>query len=166
MYNNKTMVSAWRNRVGRRQNQKLLIYIDRLSWRIPGTGEPGGLQSVGLHRVGHDWSDLTVAAEWVAMSPRGSSSRGSSRPRDPTRITCASCIGKWILHHLRHLGSPPCKEGRFNERPEIWAGLASEEWMEESRCVQRPNGTEELVAQKVRWEEKKVGGEVRSPGGS
>ena len=25
-----------------------------LAWRIPGTGEPGGLQSMGLHRVRHD----------------------------------------------------------------------------------------------------------------
>ena len=25
-----------------------------LAWRIPGTGEPGGLPSVGSHRVGHD----------------------------------------------------------------------------------------------------------------
>ena len=25
-----------------------------LAWRIPGTGEPGGLLSVGSHRVGHD----------------------------------------------------------------------------------------------------------------
>ena len=30
-------------------------------WRIPGTGEPGGLPSVGSHRVGHDWSDLAAA---------------------------------------------------------------------------------------------------------
>ena len=33
-----------------------------LAWRIPGTGEPGGLLSMGSHRVGHDWSDLAVAA--------------------------------------------------------------------------------------------------------
>ena len=33
-----------------------------LAWRIPGTGEPGGLLSVGLHRVGHDWSNLAAAA--------------------------------------------------------------------------------------------------------
>ena len=33
-----------------------------LAWRIPGTGEPGGLLSMGLHRVGHDWSDLAAAA--------------------------------------------------------------------------------------------------------
>ena len=33
------------------------------AWRIPGTGKPGGLPSMGSHRVGHDWSDLAVAAE-------------------------------------------------------------------------------------------------------
>ena len=33
-----------------------------LAWRIPGTGEPGGLPSLGSHRVGHDWSSLAAAA--------------------------------------------------------------------------------------------------------
>ena len=33
-----------------------------LAWRIPGTGESGGLLSTGSHRVGHDWSDLAAAA--------------------------------------------------------------------------------------------------------
>ena len=33
-----------------------------LAWRIPGTGEPIGLPSMGSHRVGHDWSDLAAAA--------------------------------------------------------------------------------------------------------
>ena len=33
-----------------------------LAWRIPGIGEPGGLPSMGLDRVGHDWSDLAAAA--------------------------------------------------------------------------------------------------------
>ena len=37
-----------------------------LAWRIPGMGEPGGLPSVGSHRVGHDYSDL--AAESVIQS--------------------------------------------------------------------------------------------------
>ena len=31
-------------------------------WRIPGTGKPGGLPSLGSHWVGHDWSDLAAAA--------------------------------------------------------------------------------------------------------
>ena len=33
------------------------------AWRIPGMGEPGGLPSMGSHRVGHDWSDLAAAVE-------------------------------------------------------------------------------------------------------
>ena len=33
-----------------------------LVWRIPGTGELGGLPSMGSYRVGHDWSDLAAAA--------------------------------------------------------------------------------------------------------
>ena len=33
-----------------------------LAWRISGTGEPGGLPSMGSHRVGHNWSDLAAAA--------------------------------------------------------------------------------------------------------
>ena len=32
------------------------------AWRIPGTGEPGGLPSMGSHRVGHDWGDSAAAA--------------------------------------------------------------------------------------------------------
>ena len=38
-----------------------------LAWRIPGTGEPGGLPSMGSHRVGHDWSDLAAAASCFSM---------------------------------------------------------------------------------------------------
>ena len=33
-----------------------------LAWRIPGTGEPDELPSMGSHRVGHDGSDLAAAA--------------------------------------------------------------------------------------------------------
>ena len=39
-----------------------------LAWRIPGTGEPGGLPSMGSHRVGHDWSDLAAAAAVIVAS--------------------------------------------------------------------------------------------------
>ena len=39
----------------------MAIHSRVLAWRIPGMGEPGGLPSMGLHRVGHDWSDLAAA---------------------------------------------------------------------------------------------------------
>ena len=40
------------------------------AWRIPGTEEPGGLLSMGLHRVGHDWSDLAAAASRARKEPK------------------------------------------------------------------------------------------------
>ena len=40
--------------------------------------------------------------EWVAMT----SSRGSSLHRDQTHISYISCLGRWVLHHWCHLGSP------------------------------------------------------------
>ena len=40
-----------------------------LAWRIPGTGEPGELPSMGSHRVGHNWSDLAAAAaKWYLQT--------------------------------------------------------------------------------------------------
>ena len=42
--------------------KEMAAYSSVLAWRIPGTGEPGVLPSVGSHRVGHDWSNLAAAA--------------------------------------------------------------------------------------------------------
>ena len=76
-----------------------------LAWKISWTEEPGGLQSMGSQRVGHDWATNTwlthnpmdysppgssvhgilqaKTLEWFAIS----SSRGSSRPRDQTHVS-------------------------------------------------------------------------------
>ena len=42
--------------------KEMATHSSVLAWRIPGTGGPGGLPSVGSHRVGHDWSNLAAAA--------------------------------------------------------------------------------------------------------
>ena len=42
--------------------KEMATHSSVLAWRIPGTREPGGLPSMGSHRVGHDWSDLAAAA--------------------------------------------------------------------------------------------------------
>ena len=41
--------------------KEMATHSSVLAWRIPETGEPGGLPSMGSHRVGHNWSDLAVA---------------------------------------------------------------------------------------------------------
>ena len=44
---------------------EMATHCSVLAWRIPGMGEHGGLPSMGLHRVGHDWSNLAAAADCV-----------------------------------------------------------------------------------------------------
>ena len=50
--------------------KEMATHSSVLAWRIPGMGEPGGLPSMGSHRVGCDWSDLAA----VQLIPRTFSS--------------------------------------------------------------------------------------------
>ena len=42
--------------------KEMATHSSILAWRIPGTGKPDGLPSMGSHRVGHNWRDLAAAA--------------------------------------------------------------------------------------------------------
>ena len=65
-----------------------------LSWRIPETGKPGGLPSMGLHRVGHDW--------WRLSSSSSSIGKGQISQDGVVRLSCPvasrSCplFYKWL----------------------------------------------------------------------
>ena len=48
--------------------KEMATHSSVLVWKIPGSGEPGGLPSMGLYKVRHDWSDLTVAYLFESMS--------------------------------------------------------------------------------------------------
>ena len=66
--------------------KEMATHSSVLAWRIPGTGEAGGLPSMGSHRVGHDWSDLAAAAVMESLNLKlylllfkyGYSSRGTT----------------------------------------------------------------------------------------
>ena len=48
--------------------KEMAAHSNVLVYRIPGTGEPGRLPSMGSYRVGHDWSDLAAATcivRWI-----------------------------------------------------------------------------------------------------
>ena len=75
------------------------------AWRIPGTGEPPGLPSMGSHRVEHDWSNLAAAAMscYVSLHIKGFFShisitvmlpRGKEWITSPTR----EILGKFNTH--------------------------------------------------------------------
>ena len=47
--------------------KEMATHSSVLAWRIPGTGEHGGLPSTGSHRVGHDSRDLATAAAAMGL---------------------------------------------------------------------------------------------------
>ena len=47
--------------------KEMATHSSALAWRIPGTAEPGGLPSMGSHRVRHNWSDLAAATAAVFL---------------------------------------------------------------------------------------------------
>ena len=54
--------------------KEMATHSSVLAWRIPGTGEPCGLPSMGSHRVGHDWSFLaaaTAASAYFSITSSG-----------------------------------------------------------------------------------------------
>jgi len=107
-----------------------------LAWRIPGTGEPGGLPSMGSHRVGHDWSDLAVAAAAAAAAAQPVRSRSwftrfSQLPFSIYKSVLISLLcGAVLSHSVMSDSSQPhglyptrllCPWG-FS-RKEYWSGL-------------------------------------------
>ena len=94
-----------------------------LAWRIPGIGEPGGLPSLGLHRVGHDWSDLAATAAGVLRACRISwfSSHPSTAHRWVTKQLCAGCKER-LLIHMPLLCTGLSWAGVSQDKELTWAG--------------------------------------------
>ena len=63
-----------------------------LAWRIPGTGEPGELLSMGSHRVRHDWNDLAVAAFFMVQTSHPYMTTGKT-----IVLTIWTFVPKWCL---------------------------------------------------------------------
>ena len=83
----------------------MATHFSILAWRIPWTEEPGGIQSMGLHRVRHDWSDLACTHDLLI-------------PREnictPPNISCISCLA--LLSHLFHSMVGP----RSKNHAKVW----------------------------------------------
>ena len=57
----------WATDLGGGREKEMATHSSVLAWRIPGIGEPGGLPSMGSHRVGHVWSNLAAAAAALGL---------------------------------------------------------------------------------------------------
>ena len=87
--------------------KEMATHSSVLAWRIPGTGEPGGLPSMGSHRVGHDWSDL-AAAFWSILVHWFLKHQCSLLP-SPVSVQFSRSVMSDSLwpHKLQH-ARPPC----------------------------------------------------------
>ena len=72
--------------------KEMTTYSNVLAWRIQGTGEPGGLPSMGSHRVRHDWSDLAAAA-WFPSMQSGWVPEWTAEPRRGVGLETGSLSG-------------------------------------------------------------------------
>ena len=50
--------------------EDMATHSNILAWRIPWTEEPGGLQSMGLQRIGHDWANKDGTRHSVYVNPK------------------------------------------------------------------------------------------------
>ena len=77
--------------------KEMATHSSVLAWRIPSMVEPGGLPSMGSHRVGHDWSDLAAAAAliWNLLSFSSLVS------------TCHLFRPRRVSHHLLDMAATP-----------------------------------------------------------
>ena len=116
-----------------------------LASRIPETGEPGGLQSMGSHRVGHKWSDLAAAAAlswgWEAERLKAKGVYGHiTQGQENVKPFLASA--GWLTHFKRWYGVR-------NIKPEGEAGSvdqdAAKEFKSISKVLQRKGYVEEQV---------------------
>ena len=74
-----------------------------LAWRIPGTGKPAGLPSMGSHRVGHNSSDLAAAAaedEMVGCHHRLNRHEFEQTLEDSERQRSLACCSPWGCKEL------------------------------------------------------------------
>ena len=60
--------------------KEMAIHSSFLAWGIPWTEEPGGLQSIGLQRIGHDWATNTNWQSWKSFHTRAFKHRSHKGP--------------------------------------------------------------------------------------
>ena len=86
--------------------KEMATHSSVLAWRIPGTAEPGGLPSMGSHRVGHDWSNL---ATYSCMYLSELCCCCSVTKLSPTRFDSMDCStpGSPVLPHLLEFAQIP-----------------------------------------------------------
>ena len=130
-----------------------------LARRIPGTGEPGGLPSMGSHRVGHDWSDLAAAAAAASINVMPLPIHSATKHQDlrtnykqkNSEVDCMPFCNGWYLcwrwakntsldetvHLLKNLYI--CVESSIIHNQKVETIQKSNNWQRDKKNVVYPN---------------------------
>ena len=117
------------------EEKEMATHSSTLAWKIPWTEEPGGLQSLGLQRVGHDWATSLSVTMIILNSFSGRLPIFSSFVRFGGQLSCPfTCwifLCLLILFGLLCLGRPFCKlevcDSSYCGGSSLWVEL--EEWL-------------------------------------
>ena len=98
--------------------KEMATHSSVLAWRIPGMGKPGGLPSMGSHRIGHDWSDLAIA---IAIGNASHGTRSFGFPPGPpqTSAVFSSLSLTWHIQMTSPVGSQ-ISHGSFELGGNLW----------------------------------------------
>ena len=108
--------------------KEMATHSSVLAWRIPGTEEPGGLPSMGSHRVGHDWCNLAAAAAYfLALLPYFCSSNllfeAWSIENRLLLLLLLSCFSHVLLYVIPEMAAHQASPSLGFSRQEHWSGL-------------------------------------------
>ena len=96
LYNRFFLLIHFIHRISGVLEKEMATHSSVLAWRIPWTEKPGRLQSMGSHRVGHNWSNLVVSLVYICQSQSHSSSPHHSSPLVSIQLFSIS-VYSWTL---------------------------------------------------------------------
>ena len=116
----------------KRLKRKFLKIPRRKKWqptpvflgRIPGTGEPSGLLSMGSHRVGHNWSDLAAAAAAAAAADTNENEHNDN----PKPMGCSQSRSNREAYSDTSLETRKISNKQYQEKQEQNTKLVEASW--------------------------------------
>ena len=110
--------------------KEMATHSSVLAWRIPGMGEPGGLPSMGSHRVGHDWSDLAAAAgdnreEGCSQGRKEAKETGQQKAMKMLPSACCSHLGAALMGS----GNPRIHRPEVSSWQNQWEATTRQLWL-------------------------------------
>ena len=117
--------------------KEMATHSSVLAWSIPGTVEPGGLPSMGSHRVGHDWRNLANLATEITLGLKLLEGNTGQRRLINHNTTIRSCVKTvtTISGDLSEAIHPSTTQGKLGSSVEKESGRRKGKWRYMLTCM-------------------------------